>query len=287
MLTRSSLVVAVAVGSIACGTIAAQSFDAILYTEAGQLCTVSATGGEARCLKTHREYDSPVWQPGGAHIASEVGQHDRSHSLVLLDSRGRQIRALVDSRNYIRPTWSPDGRFIFAINYEFGSAIGRWTADGLHKTRVQVTGGAEAGRTFQMVSFSPSGTRAALLTMDFREIVVATGDQDGFHVFGKTPEGFRYVSQSAWRDEDHLLFVGKREGTRGELWEITISTGQALKRGVDGLWLRDQLAISPDRESVIVTAVSDTKAIDWSVWQYSLRTQKKRRLTNGIAASWR
>ena len=287
MLTRSSLVVAVAVGSIAWATIAAQDLDTILYTEAGQLCTVSATGGEALCLKTGREYDSPAWQPGGGRTASEAGQHDRSHSLVLLDSRGRQIRALVDSSNYLRPTWSPDGRFIFAINYTLGSAIGRWTADGLRKTRVEVMGGAEAGRTFQMVSFSPSGTRAALLTMDFREMVVATRDQDGFHVFGRTPEGFRYVSQSAWRDEGHLLFVGKREGTQGGLWEVTISTGQVLKRGVEGLWLRDQLAISPDRESIIVTAVADSKAIDWSVWQYSLRTQKKRRLTTGIVASWR
>jgi hypothetical protein len=171
----------------------------------------------------------------------------------------------VDSSNYIRPTWSPDGRFIFAINYGVGSAIGRWSVDGMNKTRVPVTGGTETGRAFQMVSFSPSGNRAALLTMDFRDMVLARRNDRGFDVFAKVRAGFRYVSHSAWRDEDHLLFVGKRESTGGELWEVAISTGRLTRRGVDRLWLRDQLAISPDRESVIVTAVSDSKAPAWNV----------------------
>jgi hypothetical protein len=148
-----------------------------------------------------------VWQPSGERIAAETGEHDGACLLVLLDGRGREIRRLTDSSDYIRPIWSPDGRFIFAINYGLGSAIGRWDADGRNKTTLRVTGGIESGRQFQMISFSPSGNRAALLTMSFREMALATVKDNGLLVFAMVPEGFSYVSQSAWRDEDHLLFV--------------------------------------------------------------------------------
>jgi len=285
----SALVLGALIGALGCGVLAQRAGD-VLYTAWGDLCSVSSNGGEPRCLKTGREYDSPVWQPTGERIVAETGEHDGAHWLVLLDAHGREVRRLTDSSDYIRPIWSPDGRFIFAINYGLGSAIGRWDADGRNKSILRVTGGIESGRQFQMISFSPSGNRAALLTMSLREMAVATVKDNGLQVVAMVPQGFSYVSQSAWRDEDHLLFVGKRDTTRGELWEITIPTVTVTRRGIEGLWLRDQLAIAPDRQSVVVTAVPESKQTEWNIWRYSLATQQKSRITTGtedIVASWR
>jgi hypothetical protein len=269
---------------------AAQDLHLILYTAWGRLCSVSPGGGDQHCLRSINEFDSPSWQPGGTRIAAEMGQHDGPHSLTLLNARGRPIRRLDSSSGYIRPVWSPDGRHIFAVNYDLGSAISRWDANGGSKTVLRVGGGPEPGRAFQMISFSPSGKRAALLTMDFREMVLATVDDSLFSVFANLPRDFSYVSQSVWVDEEHLLFIGKRDTNQGELWQLSISDGSVTKRGIEGLWLRDQIAISPDRQSVVVTAVEGSARTDWNVWKSSLVTQRRSRLTNGtedVVASWR
>jgi hypothetical protein len=126
--------------------------------------------------------------------------------------------------------------------------------------------------------------------MDFREMVLATVDDSLFSVFANLPRDFSYVSQSVWVDEEHLLFIGKRDTNQGELWQLSISDGSVAKRGIKGLWLRDQIAISPDRQSVVVTAVEGSARTDWNVWKSSLVTQRRSRLTNGtedVVASWR
>jgi Tol biopolymer transport system component len=268
----------------------AQSLQGILYTSWGSLCGLAPAGGRPQCLKGRDEFDSPSWQPGGARIVAEAGQHDGPHSLVLLDRAGRQLRRLDGSSGYIRPTWTPDGQNIFAINYELGSAVARWDAKGTNKTTLRVVGGSEAGRRFQMISVSPSGNRAALLTMHFEEMILATISAGGLTAFATVPRDFSYVSQSVWRDEDHILFVGKRDSRTADLWELSVSTGAVTKFGIDGLSLRDQIVISPDRQAVAVTAAENSGNGNWNVWSYSLSTQRKTRLTNGteeIVASWR
>ena len=173
---------------------------------------------------------------------------------------------------------------------DLGKSIGRWDADGRNRAGLRIIAGPGNRHAFQMISFSPSGNRAALVTAHFRDICLATVRDDRLEVFASVPRGFDYVSQSVWRDDDHVLFVGRRGTDRQELWEITVSTGAVTKRGIDGLWLRDQLALSPDRQSVVVTAVADSETSHWNVWQYSLATQRKRRITQGtedIVASWR
>jgi len=267
----------------------AQDLKSVLYTAWGDLCSVEASGTDVRCQSSRVDFRSPSWRPDGTRIVAESGRHDAGHSLVLLDRRGRRIGALQDSLGYIRPVWSPDGRFIFAIKYDLGSSVTRWDAAGTNKTNVRVTGGSESERAFQMISFSPSGARVALLTMHFREMVIASVEGTRLAALTTAPRDFSYVSESAWRDEDHLLFVGKRTERLGELWQLTISDGAVTKLGIDGLSLRDQLALSPDRESVVVTAVA-TAEKSWNVWKYSLTTGQKVRLTTGtedIVTGWR
>src|ERR1051326_8393248 len=106
-----------------------------------------------------------------------------------------------------------------------------------------------------MLSFSPSGRRAALLTLHFNRMVIVDVENNRFVVSHTEPAGFDYVSQSVWLNEDTLLFVGKRGGNRlGVLWRLAVSTGAVDSIGISGLALRDQIAISPDRRSVVVTA---------------------------------
>ena len=113
--------------------IAAQNLESVLYTALGELCSVRASGGNDHCLKLSGEFQSPSWQPTGAQIVVEFGQHDGPRSLVLLDSRGRRVRHLGSSSDHIRPVWSHDGRYIFAVNYNIGSAVGGTPPEGTRR----------------------------------------------------------------------------------------------------------------------------------------------------------
>jgi hypothetical protein len=62
---------------------------------------------------------------------------------------------------------------------------------------------------------------------------------------------------TAWLDDEHLLFIGKQGTKRGQLWELHVAEGTVRERGIDGLWLRDQLVLSLARNSVAVTAVGE------------------------------
>lgn len=187
---RSRLLAVTALCFVATQAGFAQSLQSILYTSWGNLCSVAPAGGRPQCPKGRNEFDSPSWQPDGARIVAEAGQHDGPHSLVLLDRAGRQLRRVDASSGYMRPTWTPDGQHILAINYELGSAVARWDANGTNKTTLRVVGGSEAGRSFQMISLSPSGNRAALLTMQFKEMILATISAGGLSAFATVPRDF-------------------------------------------------------------------------------------------------
>lgn len=268
--------------------VSAQSLGRILYTGWGQLCSVSENGQGARCLSSGLEYGSPVWNPVVAEIAAEVGRHDTSMEIWILDDQGKRVRSLDRSEGAIRPAWSPDGRFVYALDYGSDSTVLRWPADGDGRTEVVVRGAK--GGPFQMLAFSPSGRRAALLTSHFLSLVIADVTPAGFRAVKTQLSGFRYVSQAVWLDEGHILFVGKKESDRGELWELNVSTGTVSRVGIGGLWLRDQLALSPDRKAVVVTASSGEQPTSWSLWRYRLSGGNPIRLTNGsedIVGSWR
>jgi hypothetical protein len=254
----------------------------IIFTDWGRLCSVSLRNTTQVCFPATREYDDIVWSPDRKKLVAAGG--------ALLNQNGRRIGALRGKAG-IRPVWSPDGRYIFAVDYTLGSAIRRWTADGGSQRVIPVTDRNASNRRFQMLSFSPSGRRVALLTMGFREMVVADVGPTAFTVTAMRPVGFDYVSQSVWLDEDTLLFVGKRSaGATGSLWRLAVSTGAVDSVGIPGLALRDQIVLAPDRSSVVVTAASVQGETRWNLWHFDLRSHAVRRLTSGtedIVRSWR
>jgi hypothetical protein len=270
-----------------------QDLGPILYHSWKGLCTIAIDRAAPRC--TNLRYEDASWQPHGDRIVA-VGHG----GIVFLDSKGRLINRAVGSSGY-RPAWSPDGQHVHAINYDLGRAVEKWDSSGRNRIVLPVTGledqqlrsgDVPLPNILQMISLSPSGKWAALLTRDFKEMLIAEVGDTSLSVRKVIPRGFRYVAQSAWLDDEHLLFIGKLDSTRGELWELDVQTGTTRRRGIDGLWLRDYFALSPDGKSVLVTAVNDAQSVSWNLWQYSLETSHSKQLTMGretedVEPSWR
>ena len=280
---------------VAASSGAAQELGPVLYNTWEGLCSISPeSGAKPHCIGGKR-YEEASWQPHGNRIVTES-----RGGLVFLNSNGQLISRAV-GKSGGRPIWSPDGKYVYAINYALGRAVERWDAFGKHRIVLPVTGledqqlrsgDVPSPMILQMISLSPSGKRAALLTRDFKEMLIAHVGDKVLSVQQIVPHEFSYVSQSVWLDEEHLLFIGKRDSMRGELWEINVQSGELRRRGIDGLWLRDSVALSPDGRSVIVTGVRDGQEVSWNLWQYSFETSRLIRLTNGAQAedvyvSWR
>src|SRR5262245_23049000 len=143
---------------------AAQQLRPILFTSWGRLCSVRIGDAKQVCLPKIGQYDDIVWSPDHKTLVTAGG--------VLVDGAGKRIGRL-NKWHAIRPVWSPDGQHIFAIDYDIGSAVRRWDQRGGSATTIPVEGGVTTARRFQMVSFSPSGRRAALVTWKFDEMVIA------------------------------------------------------------------------------------------------------------------
>jgi Tol biopolymer transport system component len=271
----------------------AQGMKAIVYTSWGRLCSVSqAPADTPSCIKSKKEYSSPAWKPRGDSLVVESGYHDRPHHLVILGADGREENTVQESSDFTRPVWSPDGRHIYALNDDLGNAVGMWDENGKHFRLIAVKGGEGRYRFLQMISFSPSGRFAAILADQFKQMLIAEVHEDKLQVKAILPKDFAYIAQSIWLDESQLLFVGKKDGKRQELWVLNINDGSVHKVGITGFWIRDFLTLSPDHKTVVVSALPDNheKETEWDLWQYSLDSGKVTQLTNGtedVSPSWR
>ena len=269
--------------SLASAQATAAQFDDIIYSGSGELCTVAAGAGlKERCLRSDRQYGSPAWRPHGDFLVVESGIHDGPSNLVLINKDGKTIKKVSRSGGFIRPEWSPDGKYFFALSYNLGHAIGRWNADGTGFMSVPVKP-AEAFQYVQMVTFAPNGSYAALLVNDFKKMLIARVTDEGLNVEKILPADFSYVAEAAWLDNSRLIFVGKRDSPYASLWELDVVTGATEPRGIERLYLRDFVALSPDRSSAVVCAKEKgAKEARWSLWKYHFASSATTRLTSGI-----
>jgi WD40 repeat protein len=269
--------------SLASTQAAAAQFDEIIYSASGDLCTVAAdASSKERCLRSDRQYGSPAWRPKGDFLVVESGVHDGPSNLVLINENGKTIKKVPKSGGFIRPEWSPGGKYFFALSYNLGRAIGRWNANGTEFMSVPIQA-TEPFQYVQMVTFSPNGSYAALLVDDFKKMLIARVTDAGFNVEKVLPTGFSYVAEAAWLDNSRLIFVGKHDGPYAGLWELNVVTGATEPRGIAGLYLRDFIAVSPDRSSAVVCATEKgAKETRWSLWKYQFASSATTRLTSGI-----
>lgn len=262
-----------------------QELGPILYKSWQGVCSISAeTAATPRCSRS--AFEDLSWQPHGSEIVA-MGPG----GLVLLDSKGHLLNR-VEGQSGGRPTWSPDGLYIYAVSGQVGATVVRWNASGKNRVVIPVVGTNDPGPFLQMISLSPSGRRAAILTRDFKEMLIADVSDRALSVKKTLPRGFLYVAQSVWLDDEHLLFVGMQDSSRGELWELDVRSGTTTRRGVNGLWLRDFVALSPDGKSVVLTATKDGAEVSWDLWQFFPESLGVIRLTSGTAhedvePSWR
>jgi hypothetical protein len=262
----------------------------IVYSDSGGLCSVSHTGGAIKCVKSKKEYGSPSWQPKGSNIVAESGYHDGAHNLELLKNDGTAIRRLHKSSEFIRPVWSQDGRYIYGLSYSQPRSIRRWDSEGKKFVDIPVRGAEAEYKYLQMISFDPSHKRAVILLDHFKKMLLVTVHDDHFQAIKIIPKDYSYVSESVWLDENNLIFIGKKNDKRGELWKLNVDSEKIQMVGVPGLWLRDTVTLSPDRKSVIVCAMSDDDKTKWSLWRYSLGSPRAERITTGtedVSPSWR
>jgi len=254
----------------------------IVYSNLGQLCSTTPDGATNFCISSEKEYRSPSWQPNGDHIVAGSGYHDGAYELVLLNKDGSLIRYLYKSNKFIRPVWSPDGEFIYGLNYSYAKSIRKWDSEGKKFTDVPVKGAESEYKYLQMISFSPSNKRAVLLLDNFNKMLLVSVYNDHFQAIKIILKDYSYVSQSVWLDDNNLLFVGKKDEPRGELWELNVDSEKVRKLGVPRLWLRDFVTLSPDGKAVIVCAMPDNEETKWNLWHYSFGSPHAKRITDGI-----
>lgn len=264
--------------------------DAIVYSGSGQLCSVSPNGTSGTCLSTRKEVSSPVWQPNGKRIVVEAGEHDGQKKLEILDSHGQKVRTLDRSVGFIRAAWSPDGRYIYAVKSSLGPALGRWDSHGKNFAQLPISG-MVGSTSAQMLSFSPSGKRLAILNRSFDGIHVVRLSANGLITEKTIPSGFRYVSGNAWLDEKRLIFIGKQQDGRSSLWEMNADDGRVKSIEIPQLALRDFLALSPDKNEIVVCATKNGEKLSWSLWKYKVdgSSSPPTRLTYGqedVSPNW-
>jgi hypothetical protein len=269
-------------------------FGPIVYRGDDGLCSVQPVGQDPPFCP-HVFLSSPSFSPDARLIAAEriIGGKDipgPATEIVVANRRGAVVQRLRGSEGFMRPVWSSDGRHVFALSYALARAVARWSWPDGEKTVVQIHNLDADYVTVQRVSFSPSGRRAALLGYRFERVYLADVQPEGLRINHPLSLPFLYVSLPTWLDEGRLLAIARTErGIPASLWEINADTGTVRKIETPGLALRDWLALSPDRTSVVVTATQTGAPLAWSLWRVDLNGADVMRLTKGredTSPSW-
>jgi WD40 repeat protein len=210
--------------------------------------------------------------------------------LAIFNDKFKELKRLPGSDDLIRPEWSPDGRYIFATCYKLGHKIRVWDTKNYKYTDMDIIGFEDEYQFVQMISFSSDFKKAAILTDDFKKIIIADIKEKNFSAIKMVPDGFVYVAESKWINKNEIIFIGKRDPACQELWTININTDEVKRVGIDDLCIMDYFDISPDNNEVVVCANKKiNKEPMWRIWKYSLITGKTVRLTDvdGSEPAWK
>jgi dipeptidyl aminopeptidase/acylaminoacyl peptidase len=265
----------------------AQDFGPIVYKSRDGLCSIDPMGaGPPNCSKIF--LGDPSYSPDGQFIAGAISICSKDgpppcSKIVVRGRNGAQVADLTGSQDYHRPVWAPDGQSIYAISYHLPAAAGRWPWPVGQMAVVPVEGLEEDCRPIQSISFSSSGRKATVMC-DFKRIYVVDVFPNLLRVERPLPLSFSYVALPEWLDDERLLLVAKTPGGgSGKVWSVDTRSGATSAVAIVGLYFRGDLTISPDRRSVLVTAMATSaKEIAWSVWRAELDSGKTMRLTRGV-----
>lgn len=205
--------------------------------------------------------------------------HEGQSHLFLMSWPGLQLQRVPDAPNRAdpyRPQFDPDGKNIYAVNY--GPVIFRYSLEAHTWKQFPIEGVVDPH--VQGLAFSPSGHLAAISPGDFKGFLIASTDSDHFKVVRTVLKDFYGCASAHWRDESHIVFLGRKVPGLQFVWTLDLGTGQTQQLTHEPLGTRDFASLSTDGNHLVFTA-TDSESPEWTVWSLSLDTTAPVKLLPG------
>ena len=165
----------------------------------------------------------------------------------------------------ITPVFSPDGRLIFVTHFLHGAGTDKWL--GLEEYHVEDDTWTQkeipgvSSQQFNAITFSPSGTRAALSTENADAgVMIVRYSEDGFTYEKTLATGLHEYRPIGWADNDHLVVSACEPDALPALrtWKLSIHQGRHVPLGSasaimspDGQWLAE-----PASEGIVLRRIT-------------------------------
>ena len=200
-----------------------------------EIYTMNSAGENQTRLTDYDESDFfPVWSPNGQQIAF-ASDRDGELNIYLMDADGGNVRQLKRPEFCGQPRWSPDGKQIaFIAITELGRQVYVMNVDGTGQWLVSEP---RPNAWMHLGGWSPDGKQIlykgsinGLVTDSF--VVIATLDSRRRKVLKheEVPiEKMNPATVSWGAGGRSILFAGKKEGEKGDIYRFRLSDNQLIQ----------------------------------------------------------
>jgi len=249
----------------------------------GGLHIVNLASGVVRELKVGLSNVSDLTYSRKLGLLAFVGSkgHHSPGAIYLLNARTKKQERLYSDPlvkdSLYRPSFDPGGEFLYALNYSTG--IFKYSLKARRWQPVPIDGATDFNP--QGLAFSASGGHAAISPRDFKGLLIAKVEADGFRSVRTVLSDFDSCSSPQWINDDVIVFAGRKSAGLQFIWKFHLKTGDLVQLTKSPVGTRDFLALSPDKKSVVFTATSANAETDWRLWLLAFDGTAARQLTKG------
>ncbi|CAB5098419.1 hypothetical protein D3OALGA1CA_1266 [Olavius algarvensis associated proteobacterium Delta 3] len=205
--------------------------------------------------------------------------HHEPRSLYIYDFDTKKIEKIYNSTSsddaIYRPKFHPNGEYVFAVNYDNGIFIYSFSKNTWRKVKVD----GKILNNAQGISFSRTGKRVAISTGSFWGFLIADVEKDSFTVKDFILEEFRSCTSAKWKDENTIIFVGRKKPGLQYVWKYSIDEKDLIQLTNDPIGSRDFLTLSNDGKTIVFTGTD--KNFEWRLWKVSTNGNSLQKLTHG------